>query len=116
VRAEVSVGFQSEQRDGQDGESDQDEDRGDEDAPTEDRHPEHGHSGRAETRDVVMKLTAPRMVPSPATISPIAHSRPSARGVGGVGERGIGEPAEVGAAAGVMKPASTISPPNRNSQ
>jgi hypothetical protein len=38
---------------------------------------------------VVMKLTAPRMVPSPATISPIAHRSPPMPGECTASESGV---------------------------
>ncbi|MCV7394471.1 hypothetical protein H5P32_07800 [Mycobacterium paraseoulense] len=47
VGPQMPVGRQPEQRGGQDRERDQDQDRGHQDVPGEDRHPEHRHAGRA---------------------------------------------------------------------
>jgi hypothetical protein len=51
VRAQHPVGPQGGQRPGEHGESDEHHQRGEEDVPREDRHPEHGHPGRAHADD-----------------------------------------------------------------
>lgn len=65
---------------------------------------------------VVIMLTAPRMVPRPATIKPMIHRSAPARRVNGVGQRRVGGPPEVRGPPGVMKPAAPMVAPNTNSQ
>ena len=56
--------------------------------------------GARRVTTVVIMLTAPRMVPRPDMARPMIHRSPPTPGrVGGVAERGVGVPAEVGGAA-----------------
>ena len=66
---------------------------------------------------VVTMLTPPRMVPRPATARPMIHRSPPAPGewMASVSGEYAVQPKSA-APPGVMNPALTISPPNRNSQ
>ncbi len=66
---------------------------------------------------VVMKLTAPRIVPRPARLRPITHRDPPVPGEKTESDSGVYAVQPKLAAPGEeTKPATTISPPNRNNQ
>ena len=66
---------------------------------------------------VVMKLTAPRMVPKPASASPMIHRSAPEAGREQLGvQRRVGEPAERRRSVGVRNPSIAMVPPKRNSQ
>ena len=66
---------------------------------------------------VVMKLTAPRMEPSPAIHRPMIHRSPPTLGLLTALDSGVyaNHPKEA-APSGVRKPDAAIRPPKRNSQ
>ena len=66
---------------------------------------------------VVMKLTAPRIVPRPAVYRPITHRSPPRLGEFTASLRGAyAYQPKLAAPPGVMNPLMTIRPPNRKSQ
>jgi hypothetical protein len=66
---------------------------------------------------VVMKLTAPKMVPSPAIHRPITHRSPPMLGERTASESGVyANQPKSAAPDGVKKPEPAIRPPNRNNQ
>ena len=100
VSPEGSIRLQHQQRAGQDRERDQHQDRRDQDVPGEDRHPEHRHPGRAHGDDRGDEVD--RTEDRAQTGHPQAHDpqvTADTRRADRVGQRGVGEPAEVGRAA-----------------
>jgi hypothetical protein len=97
--AEVAVGQHAHDGRGQDREGHQDQHAGDQRVPNEDRHPEHGHAGRAQADDRGDEVDATEDRAQTAdgqTGEP--HVRAGTGRVDGVGQRRVGVPAEVGGA------------------
>jgi len=103
---EVPVGLEGEQRGRQHRKRDEDQDASDEHVPAEDRHPEHGHAGRAQRehrRDQVDR--AQHRADAGQRKAEDPHVGANARREDNAVERGVGEPAEVGRAVGGQEPA-----------
>ena len=99
VGTEDPVGLQREQGPREDREHHDHEHAGDQRVPHEDRHPEHRHAGRAHADDGGDEVDATE--DRAETGHPEAHDpevAADARAADGVGERRVGEPAEVGGA------------------
>ena len=101
VGTEQTVGLEREQRPGQDREGDEHQQAGDQDVPDEHRQAEHGHAGGAhadDRGDEVDRTQDRAQTGHPQTHDPQVTAH--ARRAHGVGERGVGEPAEVSRALG----------------
>ena len=114
----LAVGLQREQRGGQHREGEQHQHAGEQDVPGEDRHPEHGHAGGAHADDRGDEVHRAEDRAQTRKARPMIHRSPPMPGRERSRPRAARRRTSRSSAAppGVKNPASTIRPPNRNSQ